>query len=207
MFGSMIRRQNLWLGTVVIFAVVALGFFTVSVLRQTGSAAKPRLHDTDPYVGKSNARIRVVVFTDFQCEFCKAEVSALKSVLAAYQDKVRLVHKDYPLPVHQHARRAAEIARCAQDQKKFWQMYDVLFAHQADLGTVSYETLAKEGEIDAATLASCMDQGNGSARVEESLAEGRRLLVTEVPTTYVNDQRFVGIVTEGTLRAAIEELL
>ncbi|MDP2789562.1 MAG: thioredoxin domain-containing protein [bacterium] len=203
----MLPKQNLWLGTLTLFAVVALGFFAVSVLRQPGGSPKPRVLDTDPFVGKSNAKIDIVVFTDFQCEFCKAEVATLKSVLAAYQDKVRLVHKDYPLPAHQAARRAAEIARCAQDQQKFWQMYDVLFAHQADLGTVSYETLAKEGELDAPALASCMERGDGRARVDESLAEGRRLLVTEVPTTYVNDQRFVGIVTESTLRAAIQELL
>ncbi|MEK7518756.1 MAG: thioredoxin domain-containing protein [Patescibacteria group bacterium] len=203
----MLRRQDLWLGILTAFAVVALGFFAVSVFRQSSSALKPHLADTDPYVGKSNARIRIVVFTDFECEFCKAEVATLKNILARYQDKVRLIHKDYPLPVHQSARRAAEIARCAQDQQKFWQMYDVLFSHQADLGTVSYETLAKEGEIDATALASCMERGDGRTRVDESLAEGRRLLVTEVPTTYVNDQRFVGIVTEDTLREAVEALL
>lgn len=206
MFNKM-RRQDLWLGTLIAFAVVALGFFLVSVLKQSGGAEKPRILDTDPYVGKSNARISIVVFTDFECEFCKAEVATLKSVLATYQDKVRLVHKDFPLPAHPSARRAAGIARCAQDQQKFWPMYDVLFSHQADLGTVSYETLAKEGELDATALASCMDRGDGSARIDASIAEGRRLLVTEVPMTYVNDQRFIGIVTESDLRAAVEALL
>ncbi len=199
-------KQNLWLGTLVLFAVVALGFFAVSVLRQPGGPEKPKITTSDPYVGKSNAKISIVVFTDFQCEYCKAEVNTLKNVLAAYQDTVRLVHKDFPLPAHQAARRAAEIGRCAQDQQKFWQMYDVLFAHQADLATVSYETLAKEAEIDAVALASCMDRGDARARIDESIAEGHRLLVTEVPMTFVNDQRFAGIVTESTLRAAIQEL-
>jgi protein-disulfide isomerase len=203
----MSSRQNIWLGTFTAFAVVALAFFAYSVLHQPGGSPKPRILDTDPFVGKSNAHISIVVFTDFQCEFCKAEVATLKSVLATYQNDVRLVHKDFPLPSHKDARRAAEIARCSQDQDKFWQMYDVLFAHQSDLGTVSYETLAQEGEIDAAALASCMENGNSSARVDESLAEGRRLLITEVPTLYINDQRFTGIVTEETLRNAIQELL
>jgi protein-disulfide isomerase len=203
----MLRRQNLWFGTLTAFALIALGFFVVSVVHQSSGSPKPRILSTDPFVGKSNAKISLVVFTDFQCEYCKAEVTTLKSVLAQYQDKVRLVYKDFPLPVHTNARRAAEIARCSQDQDKFWQIYDVLFAHQNDLGTVSYETLAQEGEIDAAALASCMERGNSSARIDASLAEGRRLLITEVPTLYVNDQRFVGIVTVEALTAAIQELL
>jgi protein-disulfide isomerase len=201
------RKQSLWLGTLTIFALVALGFFVVSVARQAGGAEKPNILNTDPYVGKSNARVSIVVFTDFQCEFCKAEVATLKSVLATYQDKVRLVYKDFPLPTHQYARRAAEIARCAQDQQKFWQMYDALFNHQADLGTVSYETLAQEIQGDASALASCMERGDGSARIDASIAEARRLIITEVPTLYVNDARYVGILTESDLRAAIQARL
>jgi len=203
----MLRRQNLWLGTLATFALVALAFFVVSVVRQGAGGEKPKILATDPYVGKSNAGISIVVFTDFQCEFCKAEVETLKSVLATYQDKVRLVYKDFPLPTHQYARRAAEIARCGQDQGKFWQMYDALFNHQADLGTVSYETLAQESQADAAALASCMEKGDGSARIDASIAEARRLTITEVPTLYVNDLRYVGIIAEDDLRTAVEERL
>ncbi len=206
MFSSM-RRQDLWLGTLTAFALVALGFFIVSVVHQAGGGEKPKVLSTDPFVGKSNARVSIVVFTDFQCEFCKAEVDTLKSVLATYQDKVRLVFKDFPLPSHPYARRAAGIARCSQDQQKFWQMYDVLFAHQADLGTVTYETLAKEAQVDGSALATCMEKGDGSARIDASIAEGRRLLITEVPTLYVNDLRYVGLITEADLRTAIQEHL
>lgn len=201
----MLRRTTLLqLGFLLLTAGVIVAF-AVSVFSKPTSRPTPTVRSSDPYLGKSNASVTIVAFTDFECEYCKSEVTSLKEVLAQYQDSVRLVHKDYPLIIHRNAQRAAEIGRCAQDQDRFWQMYDVLFTHQAELGTVSLETLAKEAEADAVKLASCMQRGEGKVRVEQSVEDARAMGIIDVPTMFVNDQQFTGLTDASTLRQAILE--
>jgi len=131
-------------------------------------------------------------------------VPTLKSVLGLYQDTVTLVYKDFPLPQHPNSNRASQIARCAQDQEKFWQMHDALFNHQADLGTVTLDTLAQESGTDAAKLQACLDSQQTAARVNASIAEGKRLNIQEVPTLFVNDRQLTGLVTDTELRQIIQ---
>jgi protein-disulfide isomerase len=200
----MVTKQNIVFGVFLTFALVAVVFFGVSVFRQPAGPLRPQVTSDDPYLGKSNAHVTIVVFSDFQCEFCKADVPTLKSVLAQFQDQVKLVHKDFPLPVHASARRAAEIARCAQDQGKFWQMYDALFNHQFELPTVALETLATESQVDVQALKTCLESSGGKARVDASIAEAQRLNITEVPVTFVNNQRITGIVDAATLQRTIQ---
>lgn len=200
----MVTRQNIVFGVFITFALVAVVFFGVSVFRQPAGPLRPKVTSDDPNLGKSNASVTVVVFSDFQCEFCKADVPTLKNMLAQYQAQVKLVHKDFPLPTHPFARRAAEIARCAQDQNKFWQMYDALFNHQFELGTVSLEALATESQVDANALKTCLESNGGKARVDASITEAQRLGITEVPVTFVNDQRITGIVDGVTLQRIIQ---
>ncbi len=204
----MTRHENVLLSIIGGFAVLIIVTYGLSLLGAGSTAAvRPRIEGTDPKIGADRGKVTLVVFTDFECEYCKAEVPILKSVLATYQDKVRLVFKDFPLPLHPNSNRAAQIARCAQDQGKFWQMHDVLFDHQTELGTVTLETLAQESTTDAVVLQQCLQSGQAVPRVNGAIAEGKRLNIQEVPTLFVNDQQFVGIVEETDLRRAIEKNL
>ena len=86
-----------------------------------------------PSIGAKDAPVTIVEFTDFQCPFCKATEATLKDFRTKYGDKIRLVHMDFPLPFHSHALDAAKAARCANEQGKFWQFHDALFANQGKL--------------------------------------------------------------------------
>lgn len=199
----MLRRTTVIQIIFLAITIIVVVFFAVFVFSKPTSRPMPSVRSTDPYLGKSNSSITVVVFTDFECEFCKSEVATIKEVLNQYQDRIRLVHKDYPLTLHRSARRAAEIGRCAQDQDRFWQMYDVLFSHQSELGTVTLETLAKEADADAAKLSTCMQQGDAVSRVDASISDAQALGITDVPTIFVNAQQFTGLAEASDLRQAI----
>jgi protein-disulfide isomerase len=88
---------------------------------------------TDPVKGPATAPITIVEYSDFQCPFCARVNPTLDRVLQTYGDKVRIVFKDYPLPNHREAPKAAEAAHCAGEQGKFWEMHDRLFANQQAL--------------------------------------------------------------------------
>lgn len=201
----MLRRSTLVQGSIIALAAVVVIAFAYSVFSTPTSRPRPSVRTTDPYLGKSNADVTMVVFTDFECEFCKSEVAVLKEVLSQYQETVRFVHKDYPLFLHPNAQRAAEIGRCAQDQDRFWQMYDVLFNHQTELGSVTLETLAQEAQADPAALAACVERGDAKDRVAQSVADAQALGIEEVPTIFINDQQFTGLTEASTLRQAILE--
>lgn len=204
----MTRHENVLLSIIGGFAVFIVALYALSLLRAADtSSVRPKVVDTDPRIGAERPKVRLVVFTDFECEFCQAEVPTLKLILGAYQDKVQLVFKDFPLPIHPNSSRAAHIARCSQDQGKFWQMHDVLFNHQADLGSVTLETLATESGTDAGQLQQCLDSGQAVARVNAAIAEGKRLNIQEVPTMFVNDQQLSGVFEEADLRRIIQQHL
>ena len=199
----MLNRQTILYYALTSLALVALGFLIVDVWPNKETNSQPNVISSDPYVGKSNAKVTIVAFTDFECEYCSAEVTILKALVAGNGTNVKLVHKDFPLTTHTNATRAALIARCAQDQDKFWLMYDALFNHQSELATVSLETLAKEAGADATALETCVTAGADSTRVQSSIAEGNRLGVTDVPTIFINSERYSGLTDQTTLQQAI----
>src|SRR6185295_19398255 len=79
-----------------------------------------------PTRGNAKAPITIVEFSDFQCPFCSRLNPTLEQVMSKYGDKVRIVFRQYPLPMHQNAEKAAEAALCANEQGKFWEMHDAM---------------------------------------------------------------------------------
>lgn len=84
-------------------------------------------------VGKAGAPVTIVEYSDFQCPYCEQAFPVVKQILKDYPDKVLLAYKYFPLvSIHPHAEKTAELAQCASDQGKFWQMHDALFQSQSD---------------------------------------------------------------------------
>jgi len=93
--------------------------------------------DDDPLKGKADAPITIIEFSDYQCPFCerlyKATVVQLKK---DYIDtgKVKLYYRDFPLTqIHFGALKAAEAARCAGDQGKYWEFHNLVFENQSSI--------------------------------------------------------------------------
>jgi protein-disulfide isomerase len=147
-----------------------------------------------PSEGPSNAPVTIVEFTDFQCPFCGAFARDTEhSLLAAYQGKVRLVIRDYPISgIHPYAQKAAEAAECAQDQGKFWPYHDVLFAHQDALDVAHLKAYAKQVGMDRRTFAHCLDSGVEATRVAADMADAQRYGVSATPTFFINGQKVIG---------------
>src|SRR5262249_10089272 len=80
-----------------------------------------------PQIGKKDAIVTIIEFSDFQCPYCKRVEDTLKKVRETYADKVRLVWKHEPLPFHPRAEPAAELtleARAQKGEKGFWDAHD-----------------------------------------------------------------------------------
>jgi protein-disulfide isomerase len=128
-------------------------------------------------------------------------------VRATYGDKVRIVYKDYPLPTHPNAQKAAEAAHCAGDQGKYWEMHDLMFE---DIGALSVPQL-KQGaaklKLNQSTFDQCLDSGKHEARVRAAAAEGDKLGVNSTPTIYVNGRPLIGAQPFDLFKQVIDEEL
>jgi len=95
-----------------------------------------KILDTDPQLGSKDAKVTLVEFTDYQCPYCGKHASSTgKQIKSDYIDtgKIKFVLKDFPLTsIHPNAFKAAEAARCAGEQGKYWEMHDKLFESQSE---------------------------------------------------------------------------
>ena len=97
-----------------------------------------------PVFGKKDAKIMLIVFSDFQCPFSKRGAETVHSLIQKYGDNLTFVYKNLPLPFHPEAMPAAKAAVAAGRQGKFYEFHDKLFASQEQLGEDLYLKTAKE---------------------------------------------------------------
>jgi protein-disulfide isomerase len=148
--------------------------------------------DTARLRGNPDAPVTIVEFSDFQCPYCKMAQPTIKEVLAKYKDKVRLGFRDMPLrQIHPQAQLAAEAARCAADQGKFWEYHDLLFASQ-QLDPASLSQYAGKAGLDVERFEGCTKGDKYKPMIENDLQMGSKAGVNGTPAFFVNGQFISG---------------
>jgi protein-disulfide isomerase len=160
--------------------------------------------DDDPSRGSANAPVTIVEFTDFQCPACAAMHPVLEEVLKSYGDKVRFVVRDFPLSMHENARKAAEAANAANAQGKFFEYIALLFQRQKALDVPSLKKYASELGLDRARFDAALDRGVYAAEVKKDLEDGEMYGVGSTPTIFINGVQLRVLSPEG-LREAIDK--
>ena len=161
----------------------------------------------DPSRGPDDAPVVIVEFSDFECPFCQRATATLGVLLERYGDQLRFVFKDFPLPNHPHAFKAAEAGNCAHEQGKFWEFHDKLFAAQDALDVPSLKAYAGELGLDAEAFASCLDEGRHAAAVNRDLSIGRSSGASSTPTLFINGRPIFGALPIETFDQIIREEL
>jgi protein-disulfide isomerase len=161
-----------------------------------------------PVRGAAQAPVTIVEFSDFQCPFCKQAHPTLAQVLERYPGKVRLFYRDFPLDgLHPQARRAAEAARCAHDQGKFWEFHDLLFTNSPQAGDSDLRRYATQTGLDVTQFEGCLASGVHKGAVQRDIDEGTRLGVTGTPAFFVNGRPLSGAQPLETFARIIDEEL
>jgi protein-disulfide isomerase len=159
---------------------------------------------TGPSKGPDNAPITIVEFSDFECPFCSRVNPTLDQVQETYGDKVRIVFRQFPLAMHPNAQKAAEASLCANDQGKFWEMHDLMFAEQRQLTVENLKEKAQRLELDTAAFGQCLDSGKYAAQVQADLEAGMQAGVTGTPAMFINGIPISGAVPYEQLAQVIE---
>jgi protein-disulfide isomerase len=167
--------------------------------------------DDDPFIGPEDAPVTIVEFSDFQCPYCKRWVDqTYQALLDQYGDQIRIVYRDFPLTsIHPDAQKAAEAAECADEQGRFWEMHDIIFANQViGIGVDALTGYAGQIDgLDAEQLAECVDSGKYADEIAADLNDGTSYGVSGTPTFFINGYRLVGAQPLASFTALIEQEL
>jgi protein-disulfide isomerase len=166
------------------------------------------LDASGPERGPSVAPVTIVEFSDFECPFCARFEPVLKTVMAKYPGKVRLIYREFPLTqIHPDAEKAAEAAICAENQGRFWELHDLMFQDQGSLGVDALKDKAKRLNLDLPVFDQCLDSGQALEVLKSDEKTAEQLALTTTPTSFVNGRIFRGVMTEERLSAIIEDEL
>ena len=150
--------------------------------------------------GDAAAPVTIVEFSDFQCPFCRQSQEALRTVMEKYSGSVKIAFRDFPLnPIHPNAQAAAEAARCAAEQGRFWEYHDLLFAN-GQLTESGLAAHARTVGLDEEQFRTCVVERKYRTEVEADTKEAGRLGLTGTPAFFIN-----GIFLSGAQPAAAFE--
>jgi protein-disulfide isomerase len=147
-------------------------------------------------LGSPNAPVEVIEFADFECPACGQYATITEPDVRARlvnTGQVRVRYIDYPLPMHKNTWDASLAAACANDQGKFWEMHDALFANQDRWNTEAtsrprgpISDLAKSVGLDMTKYGACMDADTYRAKIQSHLAEAEKRDIRSTPTFVFN---------------------
>jgi protein-disulfide isomerase len=169
----------------------------------------------DPYArGGRSASVTLEEFSDFQCPACGNLEPGLRSVMKDYGERVRLVFRNFPLPMHRYAFQAARAAEAAGLQGKFWEMHDMIYDNQKEWSEameprVQFDGYATRLGLDVQKFKADMERQDLADRIKADVLRGNALNVRGTPTVFLNGRELVPgkLVTEEDLRREINAAL
>jgi protein-disulfide isomerase len=157
-----------------------------------------------PVRGESNQPVVLAEFSDFQCPFCARAKATVDEFMAKHGREVALTFKHFPLSqIHPEALPAAKAARAAQNQGKFWEYHDRLFARQKELGETLYVNLAEELGLNREQFERDRQSPETTTIINRDIELGRALGIEGTPFFLMNGRPLAGAVS----LAEMEQLL
>ncbi len=166
---------------------------------------KQPVNQDDHHRGDLKSPVTLVEYGDFECEHCGNAYPVVGRLIEQIGDHLCFVYRHFPLKQsHPHAQQAAEAAEAAAAQGRFWQMHDLLFKNQEDLGMNRLVEMAQQIGLDVQRFKSELESGAYSSKVRDDFMSGVRSGVNGTPTFFINGARYDGPVI---LEAMMEEIL
>jgi len=164
--------------------------------------------DGRPSQGPQNAPVTIVEFSDFHCPFCSRVEPTIKQLMQLYPDKIRVVWRHYPLPMHAGSDQTHAASECAHEQGKFWEYHDKLFATQGSTrDDQALIAIAKEVGANDKKFKECLTSGKYKSLIQQEMAKGNASGVQGTPTFFVNGQMLAGAQPLTSFQRAVDNAL
>lgn len=136
--------------------------------------------------GSADAPVQIIEFSDFECPYCSKAAATVEEVKEKYGDKVSVVYRHFPLPMHDRAHMAAQASECANDQDGFWPYHDILFENTGRMQDEDLQRYAREAKLDGAAFDACLASGKHASTVDKDMEEGGAVGMSGTPGFYIN---------------------
>lgn len=168
----------------------------------------PPIRATDPSRGSTSTRsLLIVQYADYNCLACRLMEPELRQAMQAFPTQARLVWRDLPLNSDQADGILPPLAaRCAQDQGKFWEMHDALFA-TAKLDRVGVSAAAQSAGIEMTAFETCVDTGKHTNALRAEIALAQSSGINESPTLFVGPHVIRGFIRAQELANLMGQLI
>jgi protein-disulfide isomerase len=171
-----------------------------------GANLTPPVSARDHSEGRADALLTLVEFGDYQCPYCGAAYPVVKRLQETLGKKLRFVFRNFPLTqAHPYALIAARAAEAAALQAKFWEMHDLIYENQDNLGPDILPVWAKQAGLDVQEFETAIGQEEITKRIKEDRMSGIHSGVNGTPCFFINAIRYDGAVDYDSLGAAMEE--
>jgi protein-disulfide isomerase len=161
-----------------------------------------------PTRGPKDASVTIVEFADFQCPYCGKMEPVLRQILEHYPKDVRLVYRHLPLSdLHPNALQAATASVCAQEQGRFWEMHDAMFADQGALGADALSKTADKLHLKKTDFQACMAGHEAADVVKADAQAATDAFVDGTPGLFINGRYFSGAISYERLAAVVNDEL
>lgn len=163
--------------------------------------------DGAPRLGSAKAAVTLVEYADYECPYCQQVYPSLKKLEKEYDGKLSVVFKDCPLPMHSHAKKAAEAANCAKEQGKFWEYNNKLFENPGKLDTAQLKDYSKVLGLNTTEFDKCLDSGAEAAKVQKATDDAQKMGLSGTPSFFINGHYYNGAMKYEALRDIVEHEL
>jgi protein-disulfide isomerase len=179
----------------------------VSDREVNGPPRPPELRPEDPVLyGNDRSPVTVIVFGDFQCEFCADQAAAVDEAVRTLGkiNAFRVVWRDLPLvSIHSQAMSAATVGRCAAKQGRFKPMHDLLFTRAEAFNETEYLAFARQLNLNESDFLTCLRDPAIPFQLNRDIELAREHAIVEVPLLFVNGKPISGFVDADTLRQVL----
>jgi protein-disulfide isomerase len=156
--------------------------------------------------GSDKGKLTLVEYADYECPYCQKVAAAVNKLRADMGDKINFTYKDFPLQMHTRAEKAAEAARCAGEQGKFWEFHDEIFRSK-ELDVDQLKAQARALNLNGADFDKCLDTGAEVAAIEKDRKEGQKLGISGTPSFFINGHYLSGALDYAALRQIVDQQL
>lgn len=172
----------------------------------------PKVNEQDATFGSNkDAKVKVVVFSDFQCPFCKSFYASLRQAQKEFSDQVFFDIKHLPLEIHPKAQDAALASLCAKEQNKFWEYADKLYADQASWANAKnnqvFKNYASSLKLNYLQFSNCLDSQKYKNQITADINEAVDFNIAGTPAIFINQNFQTGAVGYDEFKQVIEDEL
>ena len=163
----------------------------------------------DPSWGPEDAKVTIEAFSDFQCPYCKQFAEeTLPRLREEYGDRVHFIFRDLPLTsIHPTAALAAQAGGCANEQGRFWEYHDLLYANQEALSEATVSQYAGDAGLDVSQFSDCLTSNDMMVDVLLDMQDAKRQNVTSTPSFVINGLLVSGAQPYELFSALIDQAL